>query len=105
MPDALTWVERLGGWAVVVWIVVSLTKRNDAMVERLRVQQDQTQSLIESQKNIAQGIREFELSEQAVHNSLVDSLAQMVSMQQAMSTGQAEILRLLTEVERRLVAD
>lgn len=33
--DLLEWVERLGGWAVVIWIVHAMMKRSDRAIDAL----------------------------------------------------------------------
>lgn len=58
----VTAVERLGGWAVVVWIVWWLTKRWEAkmadIVEALASAQEATASVLASQNLILHEIRE-----------------------------------------------
>lgn len=70
VPEIMQWVERIGGWAVVVWLVVWLTRRwEDRMTEHSKA----LQALFRGQADVREELRRQHGEHMQLLRTLVNS--------------------------------
>lgn len=72
----LEWLERLGGWAVVVWIVAYFMK--EARAERV-AHEKEIEALVDTWSEVVETFKTFETEERKTHEEILKVLEKNVS--------------------------
>jgi hypothetical protein len=69
--DILEWVERLGGWGVVIWVVAYFMRENKADRES---HEEEMTKLVNSFSNAINSFQEHGEEERKMHQKVLDEL-------------------------------